>query len=723
MTAFACGRFAIALAAAGAAFGAAEPSGRQPAGAAPPETGAAARFRDHLEVVGSAADDAGEAARRSSLPASELRLLPAETLAEAMGELPGLVVYFASPFGGTPMVVTRGFFGGGEVDYLGLEVDGVPRAATETGVADWSAIRLDEVERIDLLSGPAMRRGGVDPALAGLLRITTKPADGTARGQASLALASFDTRSGGASWSGPAAEPGPSAGEWRPARDRRLPRKFRGPRRRRPDRARPRRRHRPPDGLLRLGPPPRTRGTGPAVGYRARGRPAGLESSFRGRPRRRRPVGGLRAFRRTVGRPALRGPRRRRRTQLAFPAHPAGRRKVRRPRPAPCRDPEPGGRRLDSRRDPARQPRRPAARGRLPPRGGGYPLRRPAERRVAGGGLGAPPAFRRRSRPRAAAGGPPRIRPSLRGDQIRDRSENHGAMDHEAWSPRLAVVWSVAGEERLGRGRGLQLFGELGRAFKAPTLDQLYDPRPFFGPDGEFNLSNPDLEPQRSRGGELGVRGHGPRTGWRLLAYRQMRLENEIDFDPATFRYANIGRSRHQGVEASWQVAAGAARHLPRHLRPLGSRATEGENPAGQLKNIPRDVLRLRLERPARRLRDRPPAVPARRPLGGRRPSLIRSTTCSRTDLRVSRQLGAVRLRADLLNLLDDGQPRACLPATGRRLSQGEVLHGFAPAPRAVPPWRGDIMVKIIKTKTGRGRNVLRLCGWRRFCCSARSAP
>ena len=62
--------------------------------------------------------------------------------------------------------------------------------------------------------------------------------------------------------------------------------------------------------------------------------------------------------------------------------------------------------------------------------------------------------------------------------------------------------------------------------------------------------------PETATNYEIGVsqQGHGFR--WEALAYR-MEVEDEIDFDPATFTYDNIGRSLHRGVEASARVALG----------------------------------------------------------------------------------------------------------------------------------------------------------------------
>jgi outer membrane receptor protein involved in Fe transport len=269
---------------------------------------------------------------------------------------------------------------------------------------------------------------------------------------------------------------------------------------------------------------------------------------------------------------------------------------------------------------------------------------------------------------------------TLRGDRIDDDARHGGERRDAAFSPRLALAWAPA------RLAGLELVAEVGRAFRAPTLDQRYDPRPFpipgAAPDGgSFTISSPTLEPQRSRSWEAGVRRVGSASRGRLLVYR-MILADEIDFDPATFRYANLARSRHEGIEAelAWRFANGA------ELTGSGAVArafTEGSARSGQLKNVPRTLARVGWTSPPRAALGFALRVTAldgrwaddanRRDLGDRVVA----------DLRVWRAFGSLRARLDLLNLLDDDALELgfLLPAA----DGGERLFGFAPAPRA---WR-----------------------------------
>ena len=150
-----------------------------------------------------------------------------------------------------------------------------------------------------------------------------------------------------------------------------------------------------------------------------------------------------------------------------------------------------------------------------------------------------------------------------------------------AWSPRIGAV------TQLTDTGSILLFAQLSRAFKVPTLDQLFDPRPY--PDfrgGSFSISNPALVPQRATNAEVGVSGGG-QVRWSALAYR-MNVDDEIDFDVNTFSYANIGRSRHAGFELEAE-----SRRWKRVRPSLSYALTRVVALPGdlQLKNVPRHLI------------------------------------------------------------------------------------------------------------------------------------
>jgi outer membrane receptor protein involved in Fe transport len=243
-----------------------------------------------------------------------------------------------------------------------------------------------------------------------------------------------------------------------------------------------------------------------------------------------------------------------------------------------------------------------------------------------------------------------RLTAGLRFDAIADeRRGTEGTIDNTAWSPR------VGASVRLGslRGAPVAVFAQASRAFKAATLDQLLDPRPF--PDfqgGTFRVSNPRLTPQRASTFEVGL--SQDRRGRRLevVGYRTA-VADEIDFDPATLRYRNIGRSLHYGVEASARFLDGGA-VSPHAAWAWTHVEATGEGRSGrQLKNIPEHRLRAGL---SARL---PGGVRAELRLVWSGPRWLDDANAYPlrdervVDVRLARSFGRVRLRLDALNLTD----------------------------------------------------------------------
>lgn len=119
--------------------------------------------------------------------------------------------------------------------------------------------------------------------------------------------------------------------------------------------------------------------------------------------------------------------------------------------------------------------------------------------------------------------------------------------DHTAeWgrevSPRLTVS-HLAGP--------LRLWGAWGRAFRAPSLGELYFPY----------SGNAALVAERSRGAEVGVSAALAEGGGVLQVVGfSNRVRNLIQFDFVSYTFGNIGRAILEGVEAWWLMQRGAAR-------------------------------------------------------------------------------------------------------------------------------------------------------------------
>src|SRR5205823_6160836 len=115
---------------------------------------------------------------------------------------------------------------------------------------------------------------------------------------------------------------------------------------------------------------------------------------------------------------------------------------------------------------------------------------------------------------------------------------------------------------------GGNVYASWAGAFKAPTLEQLYDRRPYVldfdgpgpQPGVELHLSSNQLKPQRGWNAETGVRARALGPVWLDAAGYYGRSNDEIGYDLANFRFSNIDRSIHYGIES--QLASAALRGI-----------------------------------------------------------------------------------------------------------------------------------------------------------------
>jgi outer membrane receptor protein involved in Fe transport len=135
-----------------------------------------------------------------------------------------------------------------------------------------------------------------------------------------------------------------------------------------------------------------------------------------------------------------------------------------------------------------------------------------------------------------------------------------------------------------------------------------------------------------------------------VVAYR-MNVRDEIDFDPQTFTYRNIGSSRHRGVEASVRMMK-TLRVSP-EVTYAWTHVVDGATPDRQLKNIPEHTAQLVLHARISE-RTRADAVYRYRSAFTLDDEGAFSTpSVGRVDLRVAHDIGKLRLEADMLNALD----------------------------------------------------------------------
>ena len=192
----------------------------------------------------------------------------------------------------------------------------------------------------------------------------------------------------------------------------------------------------------------------------------------------------------------------------------------------------------------------------------------------------------------------------LRADLIRDQftpeSPSEGEEEsttHSELSPKAGANFRyVKSERHVGN-----LYANVSRSFKTPTLDQLYDQRSIilqFPPDPPFKvaLSSGDLNPQFGTSVEMGgyhraVLSPNLLYGELSLAAYTMDMKNELDFDLQQLKYVNIGKSRHQGIETGLRFTVKSDLNLFLNYTHQSARSRIGENAGKFLKAIPRDAI------------------------------------------------------------------------------------------------------------------------------------
>ncbi len=105
----------------------------------------------------------------------QLRRTGITAVGDALGQVPGLAVVQSGSYGGATSLFIRG----GESKHAKVLVDGVP-VNDAGGAFDFSSLTTDNVERIEIVRGPASVLYGSD-AMAGVVQLFTRRGDGRPR--------------------------------------------------------------------------------------------------------------------------------------------------------------------------------------------------------------------------------------------------------------------------------------------------------------------------------------------------------------------------------------------------------------------------------------------------------------------------------------------------------------------------------------------------------------
>ena len=101
---------------------------------------------------------------------AEMEFLPLKNLAAALETFPGISFLHRDGLGRDPLATLRGFYGGGEAEYLLVMIDGRPINELEKGLMNWNAIPLASISSIEFLRGGASSLYG-DAAIGGVVNV------------------------------------------------------------------------------------------------------------------------------------------------------------------------------------------------------------------------------------------------------------------------------------------------------------------------------------------------------------------------------------------------------------------------------------------------------------------------------------------------------------------------------------------------------------------------
>lgn len=149
------------------------------------------------------------------------------------------------------------------------------------------------------------------------------------------------------------------------------------------------------------------------------------------------------------------------------------------------------------------------------------------------------------------------VNAGLRFDRLRLSIDDYHLVDGDDGGSRRFTIWSSAGGLLWRLHEDHRLYAGIGTAFESPTFTE------FANPDGSGGF-NPDIEPQRTRSHELGLRGRfGARLDYDLALY-SVRVRDELlpyEIAGRSF-YENAARTRRDGAELSLQWRPLEALHL-----------------------------------------------------------------------------------------------------------------------------------------------------------------
>lgn len=122
----------------------------------------------------------------------EIKASNAKSIPDLLKDLKGIYIYDASGVGMAGRINMRGFWGGMSSHQLIL-VDGIPQNKGGDKLVDWNLIPLDNIERVEVVRGPASALYG-DNAMSGVINIITKRSSDIPETKIAASYGSYNTQ-------------------------------------------------------------------------------------------------------------------------------------------------------------------------------------------------------------------------------------------------------------------------------------------------------------------------------------------------------------------------------------------------------------------------------------------------------------------------------------------------------------------------------------------------
>lgn len=226
---------------------------------------------------------------------------------------------------------------------------------------------------------------------------------------------------------------------------------------------------------------------------------------------------------------------------------------------------------------------------------------------------------------------------------------------NSAFSPKVGVNVQYMDSDA-GSGR---LYATASRSFKAATLDQLYDQRtyPFSADFPPITISNSALRPQTGTNVEAGLYQRlalSPAliAEWSLSVY-QIDMKDELDFDFNTLRFVNISESRHRGIETGLKLFLAEDITAFANYTYQGVTAKTGPFEGNFVRAIPRDFVSAGVHGAHASGVGGSLKLNAARRIVLNDANTVTLPNYTTLDARVAYQLGRLNLQLDVFNLLD----------------------------------------------------------------------